>query len=653
MKKVFRILYKTLLYILLFIILAVVVYYIAVSVKVSKLYDQLGPEASSIVIDGQSFRDLNKNGSLDVYEDTRVDFDRRVDDLVSQMTLEEKAGSMFVSMIGMTGKGGLFDKPTASASMLNNLMSLAFPSSAEMLIGKKINSYNILDGYPADILARFNNNIQSVAEKTRLGIPVTIATDPRHGTENNPGANIYSPAFSQWPTSLGLAATRDTLLVREFGDIARQEYRAVGISLALHPMADLATEPRWGRTNGTFGEDAALSAAMTKAYVLGFQGDSLDQQGVACMTKHFSGGGPQKDGEDAHFPYGKDQVYPGNNFDYHVIPFIDGAFPAKTAQIMPYYGIPVGQTSEDVGFAFNREIITGLLRDSLGFEGVVCADWAIISDSKVGDARAWGVEDLTALERAKKVIDAGCDQFGGEFVPELIVDLVESGQIKESRIDVSVKRILLDKFRLGLFDDPYVDEEEATELVGNEDFKRRGKAAQAKSTILCKNEGLLPLQANTKIYATGITDPSGISSPFEWVESPEEADVIVRRIRTPYEDRKDYFLESFFHQGRLYYTDDELAEILDYADVKPTIYVANLERPTILTPVNDAAAALLVEFGTSDEVLIDMLSGKREPQGQLPFELPSSWEAVQKQLEDVPYDSEDPLYPFGHGLRYE
>lgn len=653
MKKVFWIVFKSLLYLLLFIVLAVVVYYIAISVKVSKLYDQLGPEASALVVDGISFRDLNKNGSLDIYEDTRVDFNRRIDDLVSQMTLEEKAGSMFVSMIGMTGKGGLFDKPTASASMMNNLMSIAFPSSAGMLIKKKINSYNIIDGYPAEILARFNNNIQSVAEKTRLGIPVTIATDPRHGTENNPGANVYSPAFSQWPTSLGLAATRDTVLVRAFGDVARQEYRAVGISLALHPMADLATEPRWGRTNGTFGEDAKLSAVMTRAYVLGFQGDSLDQNGVACMTKHFSGGGPQKDGEDAHFPYGKDQVYPGNNFDYHVIPFIEGAFTAKTAQIMPYYGIPVGQTSENVGFAFNREIITGLLRDSLGFEGVVCTDWAIISDSKVGEARAWGVEDLTPLERVKKAIDAGCDQFGGEYVPELIVELVESGQIQESRIDVSVKRIMLDKFRLGLFDDPYVDEEKAKEIVGNEDFRRKGKAAQAKSTILCKNEGILPLLPDTKIYATGMNDLSGISSSFEWVESPEEADVILRRIKTPYDDRKDYFLEGFFHQGRLYYTDQELAEILDFADKKPTIYVANLERPTILTPVNEVAAALIVEFGTSDEVLVDLLSGKRKPEGKLPFELPSSWEAVEKQLEDLPYDTENPLYPFGHGLGYQ
>ncbi|GAG36244.1 unnamed protein product, partial [marine sediment metagenome] len=247
------------------------------------------------------------------------------------------------------------------------------------------NSFNILNSFDPDILARFNNNAQKIAERMRLGIPITIATDPRHVAENNPGAAIFTPTFSQWPNQLGLAATRDTNLVREFGDIARQEYRSVGITVALHPMADLATEPRWARINGTFGEDAMLSAMMTKAYVLGFQGDSLDGQGVACMTKHFSGGGPQLDGDDPHFAYGKDQAYPGGNFDYHVVPFTEGAFPAKTAQIMPYYGIPTGQTSEDVAFAFNKDIITVLLRDSLGFEGVICTDWGIITDTKMGE----------------------------------------------------------------------------------------------------------------------------------------------------------------------------------------------------------------------------------------------------------------------------
>jgi beta-glucosidase len=532
------------------------------------------------------------------------------------------------------------------------MMLAMMPTTSELIVKKQLNSFNILNAYEPAILARYNNNIQKLGERSRLGIPVTIATDPRHGTDNNPGAAIYTPSFSHWPSSLGLAATRDTILVREFGDIARQEYKAVGIRLALHPMADLATEPRWGRTNGTFGEDAELSSIMTKAYVLGFQGDSLRENSVACMTKHFSGGGPQLKGEDAHFPYGKEQVYPGKNFDYHVIPFIKGAFPAKTAQIMPYYGIPVDQTDENVGFAFNKAIITTLLRDSLNFQGVICTDWNIISDSKVGEARAWGMEKFTPLERVKKVLDAGCDQFGGESNPELIIELVQSGQISEARIDESVKRILRDKFRLGLFDNPYVDEQEATKLVGNSDFIEKGKIAQAKSTVLLKNDALLPLAKGTKIYAEGMLHPEVINEYGTLVDNPLDADVIISRLTTPYDERSDYILERFFHQGRLYYNEEEKEKIFDLISKKPSLVVVNLERPAILTEINEKSKALMADFGTSDKVLMDLVFGIKNPTAKMPFELPSTWEAVQKQLEDVPYDSENPLYRFGHGLTY-
>ena len=615
-------------------------------------YALLGEEAPDITIEGEHFRDLNKNGKLDIYEDRKADIDQRVEDLLSQMTLEEKAGTMFITMIGMAKDGTPLDMPTLSGGMMSLLFSFIFPATSEMVAQKKMNSFNILSSYDAATMARFNNNLQKLAERTRLGIPVTLATDPRHGTENNPGAAIFTKAFSQWPSSLGLAATRDTVLVHRFGNIARQEYMAVGLRLTLSPMADLATEPRWGRINGTFGEDANLSAAITKAYVLGFQGDSLSNTSVECMSKHFSGGGPQKDGEDPHFAYGKEEVYPGHNFNYHLIPFIKGALAAHTAAIMPYYGIPMDQTPENVGFAFNKTIITDLLRDSLKFDGVICTDWAIISDSKMGSARAWGVEDLTPIQRVKKVLDAGCDQFGGEDIPELIVELVNTNQISEKRIDQSVKRILKDKFLLGLFDNPYVNETKADEIAGNAEFVAAGKEAQAKSMVLLKNEGLLPLKKGTKIYANGMLHPEALNKYGQVVNNIAEADVIVTRIRTPYDKRNKYFLERFFHQGRLYYTDEEKEKIFGLIEQKPSLVVINLERPAILTDINKKCNALMADFGTSDEVLTDVIFGKYNPSGKLPFELPSSQEAVEKQLEDVPYDSENPLYNFGYGISY-
>ena len=653
MKKILKISGIVIGILLLLVVLAGFIGYSRLSSKAEDNYAKLGDKAPELNLDAYNFRDLNKNGKLDAYEDSRLPIEDRVNDLVSQMSLEEKAGSMFITMIGMTPDGDPIDKPFVSSNPLDIMMSTRMPTSSEMLINKKMNSFNIIHAYDANILARYNNNVQLIGEKSRLGIPITIASDPRHGAENNPGAALSTPTFSQWPTSLGLAATRDTTLVREFGNIARQEYLATGIRLALHPMADLATEPRWGRSNGTFGEDAALSAMMTKAYVLGFQGDSLGSNSIACMTKHFSGGGPQADGEDAHFPYGKDQVYPGDNFDYHLIPFEKGAFPAKTAQIMPYYGIPVDQTNENVAFAFNKTIITTMLREKYGFDGVICTDWNIINTNKMGDPRAWGVEDLSPLERTKKVIDAGCDQFGGESSPELIIELVKTGQLTEARIDESVKRIMRDKFRLGLFDDPYVNEEEANNIAGKETFRELGRLAQAKSVVLLKNDELLPLKKGTKIFAEGIANAKVYGAFGELVSNPMEADVILKRIEAPYEERDDYFLERFFHQGRLYYNDEEKKAILDLISKKPSIVVVNLDRAAILTEVSKVSAALMADFGLSDEVLSQILFGELKPEGKLPFELPSAWEAVENQKEDVPYDSKDPLYEFGYGLTYQ
>ncbi|MTB49774.1 glycoside hydrolase family 3 N-terminal domain-containing protein [Lewinella sp. W8] len=612
----------------------------------------LGEEAPRLTQDGISFRDLNKNGTLDDYENPTLDPDARVQDLLGRMTLEEKAGTMFITMVGMTSEGEPQDAMEFSGDPFGLILPLMMGTSAEMLVDRHMNSFNIVNGFDAEVLARHNNLLQKRAERTRLGIPVTIASDPRHVGAFNPGAVISTSSFSQWPGPLGLAALRDSALVQEFGDIARQEYLATGIRLALHPMADLATEPRWARANGTFGEDAGLSAKLTAAYVRGFQGDSLHRQSVACMTKHFSGGGPQKDGEDAHFGYGAEQVYPGDNFAYHLLPFSEGALPARTAQIMPYYGIPVGQTDEDVAFGFNKAVITRLLRDSLGFDGVVCTDWNIITDGALGKGRAWGVEGLSEKERVQKSLEAGCDQFGGEACPQYVVELVREGAVREDRIDVSVARILRDKFILGLFDDPYVEESAATAVAGKEAFRQAGMDAQERSMVLLKNDDLLPLAEGTKLFVVGAQETEAYAAFGEVVDEPAAADVVVYRVNTPYDPRSDEFLESFFHQGRLHFSEEELNTILPVLNQKPAVVIANLERAAILTELDAAATALLAEFGSSDRAVARVLFGAARPEGKLPIELPRTKEAVENQAEDLPYDSENPLYPFGAGISY-
>jgi beta-glucosidase len=635
-------------YLLLIIMIAGVVYLwrnIRPELNTRRNLSLLGKEAPTLTQDSITFRDLNKNGKLDPYEDLRRSIEERVEDLLRQMTLEEKAGMMFQTMIGMNKDGTILEKTGM----------FPLPQTSDMIARRLMNHFNILEGSDPRHMAEWHNRIQKLAEQTRLGIPITISSDPRHAFSNNPLAGMMAGSFSQFPEPTGLAATRDVDLVQQFGDIARQEYLAVGIRLALHPMADLATEPRWCRCNGTFGEDADLSAQMTTAYIRGFQGETLGRDSVACMTKHFPGAGPQKDGEDAHFPYGREQVYPGDNFDYHLKPF-EAAFQAGTSQIMPYYGMPVETPLEEVGFGFNKDVITGLLRGKYGFDGVVCTDWGLLTSMnilgrEVMPARAWGVENLSLAERVHKILDAGVDQFGGEACPRVILQLVREGKVSEERIDQSIRRLLRDKFRLGLFDHPYLDVDAAERIVGQPEFRKAGELAQRKSIVLLKNEKqTLPLKSGLKIYIENIM-PKTLRQYGEVVDDPSKADVAILRLNTPYERRKG-MMESFFHAGELDFKEPEKIRLLNILNQVPTIVDIYLERPAVIPEIAEKSAALLGNFGATDEAVLDIIFGKFEPQGKLPFELPSSMDAVRKQKEDVPQDSENPLFPFGHGLTY-
>lgn len=647
MKKFLRITGKIIGGLIFLLLLVYLGFWIKWKVQSSSNMKLAGEEAPALTINGKKFRDLNKNGKLDIYEDNNSDIELRIEDLLAQMNPEEKAGALFINMTVMSDDGDLNKIPS-----ITNPFSLLLETTPEQVLKKKMNHFNVMMTPSALETAKWNNNLQKLAERTRLGIPVTIATDPRHGAGFDAGTGVASSFYSRWPSQLGMGATRDSALVREFGDIARQEYMALGLRLALHPMADLATEPRWTRVNGCFSEDAELAARLTEAYVLGFQGDSLTNTSVACMTKHFSGGGPQEDGWDAHFASGKGQAYPGNNFNYHVIPFTKGALKAKTAQIMPYYGIPKEQTGEEVAFAFNKEIITGLLRDSLNFQGVICTDWGLVSDMPVKEASAWGVEHLSEKERVKKILDAGCDMLGGESRPDLVLQLLEEGSITEERLDVSLRRIFRDKFILGLFDNPYVDTEKL-DVVGNPDFVAKGKEAQRKALVLLKNENdFLPLSSNEKVYIEGMVE--GLEKMYpQIVDNVSDADIIIKKLNTPSSPPiGDNLLERFFPQGRLDFPEEEKTEVLELISSKPTVTVLEMQRPPIVPDINGASKAVIANFDCQDEIILELIFGKFNPSGKLPIEIPSSVEAVESQMEDVPYDSKDPLYPFGHGLSY-
>ncbi len=603
-----------------------------------------------LTVDGYTFRDLNKNGKLDVYEDSRQPLDARVKDILSQMTIEEKAGMMFINGARVNEDGTIENKPGKG-------MFAFAPNALELVREKKMNHFNLWAIPGIEELAHWYNSMQKyVEDSARLGIPITIASDPRSHFTKSVFA-LSASNFSQWCEPLGFAAIDDAKFTLEFANDARQEYLAVGIREALHPQIGPTTEPRWPRIAGSFGEDAKLSAKMAIAYIEGFQTDTLGAESVATMTKHFPGGGPQFEGLDPHFPFQKGQVYPGNNFDYHLIPF-KAAIAAGTAAIMPYYGVPMDSAHEHVGFSYNKGIITGLLRDQLHYNGIVCTDWGLVTDTHMGKvlwpARAWGEENLTTEQRVEKIINAGVDQFGGENIPEVVVQLVKEGKITEARIDTSVSRLLRLKFELGLFDDPYIDAAKATQIVGKPEFVKAGEESQRRAITLLKNENkVLPLKTGSlKIYVKDI-DSATAAKYGTVVNNPSQADIAIIRLSTPwYPVKSDIPMAQGFHHGDLDFKGLQKDSILNLLKSVPTIVDIYLDRPAVIPDINANAKGLVADFGASDAAVLDVVFGKYKPGGHLPVESPSSMDAVRNQKEDVPYDSKDPLYRFGFGLSY-
>lgn len=626
--------------------------------------------AQVLQINGLLFKDLNKNGKLDVYEDWRRSIDERVNDLVAQMTIEEKAGLMVGPTLSAGPGGTVNEQAVYGVNPFNpGPVMLNVPATTEAINRRHIRQFINRENLPPRTMANWLNGVQQIAEGSRLGIPVIFVTNPRNqnGAQNAFGFIEAGSAFSQWPGPLGLAAMRDTALIEEFARIAAQEYVSVGIRGAYHPTADVATEPRWNRFRETFGEDAKLTADIITALIRGFQGEKLGPRSVALTTKHFPGAGPADDGLDAHFAYGKNQAYPGKNLEYHLQPW-KAAIAAGTAMIMPYYAVPKGLTSEDLGMAYNKEIITDLLRNKLGYTGVVN------SDTGVSTGMPWGVENLSVKDRYKKAIEAGVDRIGGDATPEIIVELVKGGGLTEARIDESARRIMRVYFGLGLFENPYANPEDAERTIRKKEFQEKADLAQRKSIVLLKNaNNILPLKKGIRMYVEGLD--ASVAAQFGYVSTnnPDDADICIVRVSAtgggPGGGRGQGGGRGGagrpgggFAGGRpggggqpvdLTIPPARLTPIRALMQKKPTIIVMQFDSPYVIPELANESAALLATFGVTDEALFDVLMGKFNPTGKLPFELPSSMDAVREQLEDLPYDSKAPLFKFGSGLSYD
>ena len=655
-----------------------------------------------ITRDGLEFRDLDGDGELSPYEDWRLGPVERAADLVHRMTPEEKAGLMIIgshhpghsSFLPHAQEGQLLN-PEDVWRAANPITSQPYPepvlvtSSTDNAINLRHQCFLICrDNLPPEDLAVWTNAVQELAENSRLGIPAVFASNPRNHVAlvAQFGVNESAGVFSEWPGELGLAALDDPDLMETFGREIARGWRAGGLHKLYGYMADVASEPRWSRFNGTFGEDVKLVTAYVGNVVRGMQGEELSGASVACTVKHFPGGGVRLDGHDPHFEWGQTNEYPteGALERYHLPPF-QAACVAGTSSIMPYYAKPVntsaaqldeqfwqGPTTQftEVAFAYNEVFLEELLRRRLGHRGY------INSDSGVIDAMVWGVESLTRPERFAAAVKAGTDVFSDMADPSELIKAVEQGLLDDADLNQACIRLLTEFFALGLFENPYVDEKAASAVIGAEEVAALGEKAQRQSVTLLRSSELLPLNPAREVklyaYVTGRTRTEDVQVKLEeavtrtWpgahlVGSPEEADLALVWARPEislFEDDREGVALSVDPRAN----GVDVDRVREIEQTVPTLLVVNFTNPWLLGEIEPDAAAVVGSFEVHPDNLLRSLAGEDGgPAGRLPMSLPADAGAVENSPRDVPgkycgddypyTDRDGNVYAQGHGLR--
>jgi beta-glucosidase len=655
-------------------------------------------------IDGKYFRDANGSKSLDVYEDWTKPVSARVADLVAKMSLEQKAGLMYINT------------HTPEADPADG--KFVTPANSKIVTDKKLRHVIYRLSQNLGDIANYNNQMQQLAEGLELGIPVVITSNPRNSasTDYTNITNVQDQ-HTFWPGTLGLAAARDVDAVAEFADIARQEWRAAGIRKVYGYMADVATDPLWARIEETFGEDPKLVGDMNYEIVRGFQTVTLGNDSVAITVKHFPGGGARDDGQDPHFENGSFNIYPteGSLEKYHIPPF-QRAIEAGVASVMPYYAYPSNDSAdqglepysetkqfEEVGMTLNKGIID-YLREGLGFKGYINSDSGAVAGS------AWGYHvdekgnTISGAQKVAKALNAGTNIISGGATPELVIEAVNSGLVDVSKVNESITYTLSEMMTLGLFEDPYVNPTEAIAAANNDEHRTLAYEAHQKSVVLMRNDKidggkkLLPFTngklKDVKLYVEGFI---GVAAPrslkgeeaakyvavnsalqsagftadlkttliekfpqIDLVDSVEEAThayVYVKPTQSNWDNNPRITVGSETGVA-------DLDRIVEIQQTVPTITAVNFTNQWLINELEPNAAALIGTFGTLQEAVFDVITGKFKPVGKLPFAIPASAEAVEKEVGDVPsfapeeyadfeyVNKNGDKYEYGFGLSY-
>ncbi len=618
------------------------------------------------------------------YRDPEAPLDHRVADLLDRMTLAEKAGQLVGTWGGHLGDP--HDLDDVREAIVEYGIGAAAPFGWGGSIGRE----------PREIATMVNDLQDSVIEETRLGIPVLFNVDAVHGHAYVAGATVF-------PHGLSAAATRDVELIERAASITATEVRATGAGQNYAPVADVGRDPRWGRMFETFGESPTLTAAMTAAKVRGYQGDGIgiDDDAVVSTVKHFPAYSKPARGEDAS---------PVEVSDYLLrrvfLPPFEAAIDAGVESVMPCYNSINGEAVHG-----SRTVLTRLLREELGFDGTVVSDWGGVAH--LHQYHATAADHRGSVAQARR---AGLDVASVGHVDhrDHLLDLVERGDLAEATLEESVRRVLSVKFRLGLFENPYVNPDDVVETLGRDDHRDVARTVARRSMTLLENDGLLPFSGDEDVFVGGpnadtlvhllggwsVETPDGVpgATVREAIEARADGDVSYVQGSTLNETLdveaaahaaadadvavlvlgEGWYLHEFGagrfttetgawptrSDMRLADAQRELAQAI-HATGTSIVGVLVTGRPLIVDWLADYAAALLFAGFPGTEgghAIAEMLYGDVNPSGALAASIPRDEGDLPQHHDyhrhptpigpDEHPDSYDPLYPFGHGLSY-
>ena len=607
-----------------------------------------------IEVDGYQFKDLNDNGELDPYEDWRLSPQERAENLLSMMTASQKAAQM-VHLTLVTKKDSWFAKDNVGFALVYEYIFDAIEEDAEE---EEEEDEEAAAGEAQTVTsarnaARLTNEIQELSESAELGIPIIFSMDTEAGA-----AFVKDATFL--PDEINLGAANDAELTEKYYQVLKEELTAMGVRMALSPDADLITDPRWGRNQECYSEDTQVVQNLIAIAVRTLQGGSaLTQDSVMATVKHFPGAGAQTDGVD-----GTPLTISEDSLELHLAGF-RAAMDAGAAAVMPYgYStVPyLGGDAVDNSADQSAAVMTDLLRREMGYTGIIQTDWGL---------------------NFSGAANAGADVLGGAGVRSTrkLVD-----EVDEERLTDACRRILIAKFELGLFENPYVDEDQAEKAIGSSAHQEIAMEAAAGSFTLVKHENAVSLAGQSFVVAGSLAkDVRCLNSGWTAKEPVEiKGTTILEALQAKAGADNVTYIESAadvpadltgvtavvvtgeksgthepaWGAATLEFPEEQLAlhNALDSAGAN-VVAVVIMNRAYVLTPVARAADSVLIAYRPGvtcgAQALADTLFGENSITGKLPFQIPASMEQVLAQREDMPKDIENPLYEYGFGIETE